>query len=304
MGSKTEFQTFLDEEVNKVKGIYYPVKAGMLQRLFVRKAPCDRLHPNPNDEFCIPEIGPNYSIISNYEKEYRALGNNMSDAKYRGGGIAEPLMVEKTRPDGFLILNGHHRWAAARRAGVSRLKIQIVNLTQENDIRKMLKATSSNKRLSLDLDEVVFCAPEDPNVERGLMFPLNKYYKERLRLGIPALFHTLSNQGYDIWIYSARYYSLDYLQHFFRHYRVPVTGIVTGTARKTAPGAETVKKMENLLSTKYQSTVHIDNDMILCTSKDRKEFEEYRLSGSSASWSREVMEILGKKHKQEEKKGE
>ena len=32
MSSKTKFQVFLDEEVNKVKGIYYPVKAGICRQ--------------------------------------------------------------------------------------------------------------------------------------------------------------------------------------------------------------------------------------------------------------------------------
>ena len=69
--TKTEFQLFLESEVNKVKGIYYPVKAGFLRRLLIKKVSCRKLHPNPNDEFCFPEIGPNYGIISDYEKAFR-----------------------------------------------------------------------------------------------------------------------------------------------------------------------------------------------------------------------------------------
>ena len=34
----TEYESFLADEVNKVKGIYYPVKAGLLRRALIRKA--------------------------------------------------------------------------------------------------------------------------------------------------------------------------------------------------------------------------------------------------------------------------
>lgn len=48
----TDFSAFLAEEISKVKGIAYPVKVGFLRRVFIRRAACSKLHPNPNDEFC------------------------------------------------------------------------------------------------------------------------------------------------------------------------------------------------------------------------------------------------------------
>ena len=79
---QTAFQQFLENEVNKVKGIYYPVKAGFLTQAFVRKAAPKKLHPNPGDEFCDPKIGPNYEIISGYEKQYRQAGRNPNNLLY------------------------------------------------------------------------------------------------------------------------------------------------------------------------------------------------------------------------------
>ena len=52
--AKTVFQVFLDQEVNKVKGVYYPVKAGFPRRLLIKRVSCKKLHPNPEDEFCFP----------------------------------------------------------------------------------------------------------------------------------------------------------------------------------------------------------------------------------------------------------
>ncbi len=42
-------------------------------------------------------------------------------------------------------------------------------------------------RVSFDLDEVLFVAPGLVKAESPLSFPFNKLYKERLRLGTPAV---------------------------------------------------------------------------------------------------------------------
>ncbi|MCR5403892.1 MAG: hypothetical protein K6E91_08775 [Butyrivibrio sp.] len=63
---KTRFEIMLEEKVNEQKGIYYPIRASLLERLLVRSISPEALHPNEADEFCFPDIGPNYQIISNY----------------------------------------------------------------------------------------------------------------------------------------------------------------------------------------------------------------------------------------------
>ena len=299
--ANTDFQTFLNEEVNKVKGIYYPVKAGFLRRMLTKTAAIEKIHPNPGDEFCFPEIGPNYEIISGYVRDYNSLKGDLSARQYLKSGAAEPLMVEKTKPEGYMLLNGHHRWAAARRVGLEKVPIKIVDLTLEKDIRKMIGNASSDMRVTLDLDEVVFRPENDPYLEKPLLFPLNRIYRERIRLGVPALFNFLNSRRCDIWVYTARYCSLDDLKRLFRHYHMRVTGIVTGTARKINAGSKTGKEVEKMITACYRKTLHIDNELVLCTNRDTRAFEEHRLSGSAADWSREVMEIIGEM-KQNEKK--
>jgi hypothetical protein len=68
-GGNIQFQEYLANEVRKVQGVYVPIHAGIIRRLLVRKTSLKRLHPNPDDEFCFPKIGPNYEIVSGYEKE-------------------------------------------------------------------------------------------------------------------------------------------------------------------------------------------------------------------------------------------
>ena len=165
---QTEFQQFLDSEVSKYKGVYIPVKAGVLRRLLVKKLPLYKLHPNPDDEFCFPEIGPNYQIITNYEEEMRRFDTDRQGAAVYGGSSAfEPLYVEKIRPDGYMILNGHHRWAAAVRMGLRKVPIKIVNLTQQMDVERMLRNATHDKRVAMDLDEVLIL-PVTARISRWL----------------------------------------------------------------------------------------------------------------------------------------
>ncbi len=283
----TDLMKFVTADIQKYDGIRMPVKAGILEKALVRSIPIDRLHPNPTDEFCKPDIGPNYSIITSYQQQIR-------EAQLRGRKpFEEPLMVQKMRPDGYMILNGHHRWAAARNMHLMTVPIAIINPTMEIDVKKMLENSVHDKRVSFDLDEVVFALGEnEDHAEKPLPFPYNRIYKQRLRLGIPALFLLLTQSGYDIWVYSFEYYSLDYIQRLFRHYHVTVNGVVTciRLRKKTTPGKS--KSIEKMVSSKYDTTITVDNESVLLTHKQTKEFEQFDLTDPTKEWSTQVINIF------------
>jgi hypothetical protein len=98
-GSKSLFDEYLAQEVENSKGVRFPVKTGILSRLLIREARCDDLHPNPEDEFCDPNIGPNYEIIGKYAEKIVRSGSFGGD----------PLIVQKVNPDGYMLLT-MHRW--------------------------------------------------------------------------------------------------------------------------------------------------------------------------------------------------
>ena len=286
------FQDFLQEEVARVKSVYYPVRAGFLQRVFKRQARPQSLHPNPDDIFCDPKIGPNFGIINGYADDYRQPF--LPKYSFKQDSLREPIMVHKARPDGYLILNGHHRWAAATQVGIPKVKIRIVNLTREKDIHDMLSRSRTDRRVTLDLDEVVFCSPEDSFAEPHFRFPVRCFYKERVRLGVPALFHYLIQNGYDIWVYTSKLYSMEYIRFYFRHWNVRLAGIVTGAGRKVAGSSAFGDELKKKMETHYRSTMHIDGNAVTRTFSGRKEIEEYPLSGSAETWSREVMDVIEK----------
>ena len=285
--AKTEFEKQIYEDLQKQKGMSFTVKASLLERLLVRKADCRDLHPNAEDEFTFENVGPSMRIISEYEEKFRTAIKRNQDP------IDDALIVEKLHPRGYLLLNGHHRWAAAKRCQIKKVPIKIVNLAQDSDIEKILENSKHDKRVTLDLDEVVFRTDKDKCIEKVPAFRLFKF-NYRLKLGVPALFHHLSKHGYDIWVYSAKYYSIDDIQRFFRNYHVHVDGIITGTEKRKASNAASAVKREKMIADKYKQTLHIDNDMVLLTGdiEDAK-YKKFELDVPEDEWSRKIIDTIG-----------
>ena len=71
-----------------------------------------------------------------------------------------------------MLLNGHHRWAAALRLSIKKVPVCIVNGVYEADIKKIIETSTHEKRATLDLDEVVFANSDEAKTEkhRGLPF--------------------------------------------------------------------------------------------------------------------------------------
>ncbi|MBR3036049.1 MAG: ParB N-terminal domain-containing protein [Lachnospiraceae bacterium] len=290
----TDLSKYVAQDVQKQQGVSIPVRAGFLERMIVRKVPCEKIHANADDLFTSKSVGPSYRIISKYQHQFLSA---MQDGKNPFTG-SDPLLVEKLQPEGYRLLNGHHRWAAAMRVGIKRVPVRILNLATESDIRKILEQSTHDKRAALDLEEVIFRPDDDPALEKELRFPKNLRYKQRIRLGIPALFYELTKNGYDIWVYAAEYYSIDDIRDFFQAYSVHVDGIITGITKKQENNAASDVNLEKLITNKYDTTLHIDNDMVLLTRKNGGSFEEYELNAAPEEWSKCVIKVLGeiKKH--------
>ena len=93
--TSTEFKDYLAEEVKKYKAVYVPVRAGFFSRHLVKKVSCTQLHPNPDDEFSMPEIGPNQEIIARYRDQFRVLQQNVIKADYVATEVRKSLIVQK-----------------------------------------------------------------------------------------------------------------------------------------------------------------------------------------------------------------
>ena len=289
----TEFDKFIADEVAKYKDNSFPLKASLLERALVRRVSCKKLHPNPDDEFCKPAVGPSYRIINEYVQK-------MVEDKYDGlfSGVEDRnITVEKMYPDGYMILNGHHRWAAYMRIGAKKVPIHIVNLTNSHDIFQMLNDSKYDKRVTINLDEVMFRHVKDEKVEKGLGFPFKKVYKEHLLKGLPAVCNHLANDGYDIWVYTTGLYSREYIQKLLKLYHIDTNFIVTGATRFDTTDYKEKKQLAELFAKKYDVTIHIYGEALLYVKRSAKKSLQYELHKDS--WSGDAIEILDEIHKKE-----
>lgn len=295
--ARTHLTEYIQNDLDKQKGISIPVRAGLPERLLVRSVSCKNLHANADDEFAVESVGPSERIIGEYVAKF-------SDAiKLNIYPFDEPLTVEKLRPHGYLILNGHHRWVAAMRCGIKKVPVRIINCATESDIKTLLENSKHDKRAAIDLDEVVFRSSDYPYIEKkAFMFPLSLRFKQRVRLGIPALFYYLVKHGYDIWVYAADYYSIDDIQKFFKAYSVHVDGIITGIEKHRQNMNEKSLKMKELIANKYKLTLHIDNNSVLETNRDTDSFEEHAIVSSGEDWSKNTIAIIEEIEKRAGKK--
>jgi len=295
--ARTQLTEYIQNDLDKQKGISIPVRAGLPERLLVRSVSCKNLHANADDEFAVESVGPSERIIGEYVAKF-------SDAiKLNIYPFDEPLTVEKLRPHGYLILNGHHRWVAAMRCGIKKVPVRIINCATESDIKTLLENSMHDKRAAIDLDEVVFRSSDYPYIEKkAFMFPLSLRFKQRVRLGIPALFYYLVKHGYDIWVYAADYYSIDDIQKFFKAYSVHVDGIITGIEKHRQNMNEKSLKMKELIANKYKLTLHIDNNSVLETNRDTDSFEEHAIDSSGEDWSKNTIAIIEEIEKRAGKK--
>ena len=112
---------YVKEDLAAYEGRREVVRANLIERLVVRRLSPEDMHANPDDEFSDPAIGPSDRIINEYMQEIPQL--------YMGNDpiFQSPIVVYKMAQDGYLILNGHHRWAAAIKYGLSKVRATIMN---------------------------------------------------------------------------------------------------------------------------------------------------------------------------------
>jgi hypothetical protein len=291
MAVKTEFSEFIANDIKKYDGVRIPLKTGFLKRTFIRWTKCSNLHPNPDDEFCFPDVGPSYTIISEYEKKMR---EEMSRGYSAWEGMDERIMVERMYPEGYMLINGHHRWAAAIRLGVKKAPIKILNLVHEEDIIDIIEKSKNNKRVTIDLSELVFVKEDDFPAENNLPFPANRRYKERIRLGFPALCRFLQANGYDVWAFTPEYYSVDYIESLLKKYHVKPDGIITASGRLEKSSEDKKKRIKDLMKKKYIKTLNLYSDMVIAVDSTTGNYDQFELKGDSHDWSKEVENVVKK----------
>ena len=278
-----EYKRLVLDDIRSFEKLNRPLKAGLTERLLVRRLPLAKLHPNPQDEFSIPSVGPNYEIVSNYEKMFRYL---ISMGEEPIGPHDDPLIVEKMSTGGYMILNGHHRWMAAKRLHLGKIPVKIVNVTTAEDVIATVNRSERELCASFDLDEILLTDGKLYPEQKELSFPFDRIYKKTLRKNAAVLINELHRMGFDVWVYTGEYYSETYINTLFRLNDTKVDGIINGMRRKS-----TKKDFRETFIGKYRISLHIDNSEVVCVKPKTKEYETYSIDPAQ-DWASEVVERL------------
>lgn len=272
------------KDVEKYNGVRKVIKAGLIERCVIKNCAPERIHPNPIDEFSQPDIGPNLGIVGDYVK---LINYNESQELPI---FKEPLIVQKMEPDGYLLLNGHHRWFAAIRMRVKKIHIQIINLITENDLSRMINKTKNTKLATFDFDEVLLSSDENNQAPlRDSLFC--KKIKERLRVGAPEVIKAFADNGYDVCVYTASYLTEEDFEDFFSMYELKVDVVVNGINEKRKNTAGGTQNLKEMIREKYKHIAHVDNESVVCTNRVTKNYEIYEIPDEE-TWEEGIKNIM------------
>ncbi len=154
-----------------------------------------------------------------------------------------------------------------------------------------MKANTEQKkmRVSFDLDEVLFVSPKTHKTEPELKFPLNRIYKERLRLGTPILINKLQSMGYEVWVYTSSFRSERYIKTLFWLYGVRFDGIVNGTRHLKEVQRDHKTVLPQKLPNHYRISLHVDDESVICTLGPQYGFRAYQLDAQDDDWKEKII---------------
>ena len=144
-------------------------------------------------------------------------------------------------------------------------------------------------RVSFDLDEVLFVSPKTHRTEPSLPFPLRNVFRERLRLGTPALIHTLQGMGYEVWVYTSSFRSEAYIRRLFRCYGVKFDGIVNGERHLREVQRNRKERLPQKVPSHYRISLHVDDESVIVTSGRQMGFNVYQLDAQDDNWKEKVI---------------
>ena len=151
------------------------------------------------------------------------------------------------------------------------------------------KTYPQKMRISFDLDEVLFVNPKTHKTERPLIFPLNRFFIERLRLGTPELINRLQELGYEVWVYTSSFRSERYIRRLFRLYGVKFDGIVNATRHRREVQRDNKTILPQKLPNRYRISLHIDDETIICTLGRQYGFKTYQLDAEDDDWKEKII---------------
>ena len=114
-------------------------------------------------------------------------------------------------------------------------------------------------------------------------------FKERLRMGAPALINSLQKMGYEVWVYTSSFRSIRYIKTLFMFYGVRFDDIVNGTRHLKEVQGNHKEILPQKLPNCYRIKLHIDDEMIVCTMGRQYGYDTYQLEAEDDNWKEKII---------------
>lgn len=144
-------------------------------------------------------------------------------------------------------------------------------------------------RVSFDLDEVLFVSPDTHKTEKEPIFPFNKIFKERLRLGTPELVNELQRLGYEVWVYTSSFRTEKYIKNLFRLYHVRFDGIINAQRHLREVQRDNKNILPQKMPSKYRISLHVDDESIICSLGRQYGYNTYQLDAQDDDWKEKIV---------------
>ena len=165
--------------------------------------------------------------------------------------------------------------------------IEIVNVISDDQILKTLSRLKGEMCVSFDLDEVLICDPDKYPAEK-LPFPLNVAFPETIRKNAGLLTAALCDFGFDVWVYTGKFYSSQHVKALLGIHKGRVSGVINGVNKKLSDSP-----IHKSFRNKYRVAVHIDNESIIWIDTRKKEYEIIDIK-SDKYWANKAFQLIKK----------
>lgn len=146
--------------------------------------------------------------------------------------------------------------------------------------------------VSFDLDDTLFVSPKNFKTEKELIFPFNKIFKERLRLGTIRLFRYLKEQDIKVWIYTTSYRSEPYIRNLFRCYGIKPDSVVNGEKHAQEVQRDRREAMPSKYPARYRIDLHVDDDISVAQNGKIYGFKVFLVGEQDDNWAEKVIEEI------------
>lgn len=102
----------------------------------------------------------------------------------------------------------------------------------------------------------------------------------------------LQSRGYDVWVFTSEYCSVDYIRGLLKKYHVEPDGIITVSGRIEKTTEDKKKRIKDIINKKYLRTLTLYDDMMIVVNNRSGASNQIPLEGKGNEWVLSVEKVV------------